>query len=194
MRAVTGSAASARRIASRLALRMLLRSMPSAQTDETPMPSAVFRIVSKSASRCSAVRRFESSSPLGMRLGLSTTAAATTGPASGPRPASSSPATGQSPSLIAFFSNAKSGFWSSSKRGGESERARAMLRRCSHRFRFSARPSRPLGWRSGRLRRQPGTGWTDFFARPPQRPGGNASIRAASAARSSSRPGRRGRF
>ena len=34
-----------------------------------------------------------------MRLGSSTTAAATTGPASGPRPASSQPATGQMPLL-----------------------------------------------------------------------------------------------
>ena len=36
-----------------------------------------------------------------MRSGSSTTAAATTGPASGPRPASSQPATGQMPRFIA---------------------------------------------------------------------------------------------
>ena len=36
-----------------------------------------------------------------MRLGSRMTAAATTGPASGPRPASSQPATGQTPRLIA---------------------------------------------------------------------------------------------
>src|SRR5207245_3381176 len=47
--------------------------------------------------------------PLGMRLGSSTTAAATTGPASGPRPASSQPATGQTPRLISARSRRKLG-------------------------------------------------------------------------------------
>ena len=39
--------------------------------------------------------------PRGMRLGSRITAAATTGPASGPRPASSQPATGQTPRFMA---------------------------------------------------------------------------------------------
>ena len=43
----------------------------------------------------------ESSSPRGMRSGSRMTAAATTGPASGPRPASSQPATGQTPRFSA---------------------------------------------------------------------------------------------
>ena len=47
--------------------------------------------------------------PLGIRLGSSTTAAATTGPASGPRPASSQPATGQTPRLISARSRRKPG-------------------------------------------------------------------------------------
>ena len=47
--------------------------------------------------------------PLGMRFGSSTTAAATTGPASGPRPASSQPATGQMPRLISARSRRKLG-------------------------------------------------------------------------------------
>ena len=47
--------------------------------------------------------------PLGIRLGSSTTAAATTGPASGPRPASSQPATGQTPRLISARSRRKLG-------------------------------------------------------------------------------------
>src|ERR1700726_3152645 len=47
--------------------------------------------------------------PLGIRLGSSTTAAATTGPASGPRPASSQPATGQMPRLIIARSRRKLG-------------------------------------------------------------------------------------
>ena len=45
----------------------------------------------------------------GMRFGSSTTAAATTGPASGPRPASSQPATGQTPRLISARSRRKLG-------------------------------------------------------------------------------------
>ena len=47
--------------------------------------------------------------PFGIRLGSSTTAAATTGPASGPRPASSQPATGQTPRLISARSRRKLG-------------------------------------------------------------------------------------
>jgi hypothetical protein len=46
---------------------------------------------------------------LGIRFGSSTTAAATTGPASGPRPASSQPATGQTPRLISPRSRRKLG-------------------------------------------------------------------------------------
>jgi hypothetical protein len=44
-----------------------------------------------------------------MRFGSSTTAAATTGPASGPRPTSSQPATGQMPRLISARSRRKLG-------------------------------------------------------------------------------------
>src|SRR5215471_476806 len=47
--------------------------------------------------------------PLGMRSGSRITAAATTGPASGPRPASSQPATGQMPRLISARSRRKLG-------------------------------------------------------------------------------------
>jgi hypothetical protein len=69
----------------------------------------VEQISSNSSSRRSAVSRLESSMPLGMRLGSSTTAAATTGPASGPRPASSQPATGHTPRLISARSRRKLG-------------------------------------------------------------------------------------
>src|SRR6476469_3153362 len=58
---------------------------------------ALAQIFSYSFSRSSASSFLESLSPRGMRSGSSTTAAATTGPASGPRPASSQPATGQTP-------------------------------------------------------------------------------------------------
>ena len=57
-----------------------------------------WRRSSRRASRASSASSFlESLSPRGMRLGSRMTAAATTGPASGPRPASSQPATGQTP-------------------------------------------------------------------------------------------------
>src|ERR1700758_2073973 len=55
-----------------------------------------------------------------MRLGSRITAAATTGPASGPRPASSTPATGKTPRFIAARSRRKlgrSGGSSSGRRG-----------------------------------------------------------------------------
>src|SRR5262249_55949901 len=48
-------------------------------------------------------------SPRGMRSGSRITAAATTGPASGPRPASSQPATGKTPRFIAARSRRKLG-------------------------------------------------------------------------------------
>src|SRR4051812_39383623 len=47
--------------------------------------------------------------PLGILLGSSPPAAATPGPASGPRPASSQPATGQTPRLISARSRRKLG-------------------------------------------------------------------------------------
>ena len=50
------------------------------------------RISTASSVRCSAVSTFESASPSMPRPGRKTTAAATTGPAKGPRPASSTPA------------------------------------------------------------------------------------------------------
>ena len=69
----------------------------------------VAQISSNNSSRRSAVSRLELSIPLGIRFGSSTTAAATTGPASGPRPASSQPATGQTPRLISARSRRKLG-------------------------------------------------------------------------------------
>ena len=83
---------------------------------------------------------------------------------------------------IAFVSKEKSGFSTISKRGGESERGRAMLRRCSHRLRFSASPSRPLGRRSGKAPSAAGAeAGRDSFD-PRERRGGRAAgagLRAA---------------
>ena len=106
--------------------------------------AALETILSNSASRWSKVRRFESSSPSGMRAGSSTTAAATTGPASGPLPASSMPATGQRPWAIALVSTEKSGFSTISKRSGESERGRAMCGRLAPAP--ILRKTLPAGW------------------------------------------------
>src|SRR5678816_4170521 len=54
-------------------------------------------MISNSSARCSASSRFESSPPRIRVPGASITAAATTGPASGPRPASSTPARRDTP-------------------------------------------------------------------------------------------------
>src|SRR3954469_18780191 len=87
---------------------MLSRSIRAGDAKATAN-DAVAQISSNSSSRRSALSRLESSMPLGMRFGSSTTAAATTGPASGPRPASSQPATGQTPRLISARSRRKLG-------------------------------------------------------------------------------------
>src|SRR5207237_10070731 len=68
----------------------------------------------------------ESFRPRGMRLGSRITAAATTGPASGPRPASSHPAIGQMPRLSAARSRRKVGRMSSSASGRRGARFSAM--------------------------------------------------------------------
>ncbi len=74
------------------------------------MPTRAERMMgSNSASRSASVSFFESSRPGGMALRSSTTAAATTGPAHGPRPASSMPQTRSMPCRIASSSMVKSG-------------------------------------------------------------------------------------
>src|SRR6266571_6113513 len=91
-------------MARRVAWSMFTRSIVSASTKPTPMATARERMTTYSDSRSSGVNRFESSTPAIRVPGPSTTAAATTGPASGPRPASSSPATDTSPCRQAAFS------------------------------------------------------------------------------------------
>ena len=105
---VSGSAWTARASAHNDARRILSRSIRAGDAKATAN-EAVRQISSNSSSRRSGVSRLESSIPLGIRLGSSTTAAATTGPASGPRPASSQPATGQTPRLISARSRRKLG-------------------------------------------------------------------------------------
>ncbi len=105
---VSGSACTARVSAHSEARRILSRSIRAGEAKATAN-DAVAQISSNSSSRRSALSRLESSMPLGMRFGSSTTAAATTGPASGPRPASSQPATGQTPRLISARSRRKLG-------------------------------------------------------------------------------------
>ena len=85
---------SARSMARIEARRILSRSISRTLAAPTATATARSRILTANFSRCSAVSTFESSSP---RIGFApignTTAAATTGPASGPRPTSSIPAT-----------------------------------------------------------------------------------------------------
>ncbi len=103
----SASAATARRIASSVAWRMLIVSISAAVALAMPMASADCAISANSSSRRAGVRFFESSSPSGTACGSRITAAATTGPASGPRPTSSTPASGQRPSAMAFVSRWK---------------------------------------------------------------------------------------
>src|SRR5262249_39974263 len=79
-----------------VACRMLRLSISPTDAKPTPQATALALISTSSASRVLAVSFLESSSPLGMRRGFSTsriTAAAHTGPAHRPRPASSTPPT-----------------------------------------------------------------------------------------------------
>ncbi len=71
-----------------------------------PTPTAIARamITSYSSARRSGERTLESARCLMRRSGSMTTAAATTGPASGPRPASSTPATQTTPARQACAS------------------------------------------------------------------------------------------
>src|SRR5216683_2051519 len=72
---------------------MLRRSISSGSTTPRPTATARRRISTSSRSRTAAVRTFESATPSRCVPGGKTTAAATTGPASGPMPTSSTPAT-----------------------------------------------------------------------------------------------------
>src|SRR5439155_14125595 len=72
---------------------MFTRSMVSWSTIATATASARSWMTTKSSSRRSGESTFESATPRMRCSGVTTTAAATTGPASGPRPASSTPAT-----------------------------------------------------------------------------------------------------
>ena len=115
-RGLTGSEATARASAHSDARRILSRSIRAGGAIATATWARA-QMRSYSTSRRSAVRRLESSSPRGMLSGSRITAAATTGPASGPRPASSQPATGHTPRLSAERSRRKVGRSTSSARG-----------------------------------------------------------------------------
>src|SRR5262249_33457361 len=76
---------------------MLRRSMSPTSTTPMPMPSAQAWIFPASSSRSAALSFFESSTPRSLTSRGRMTAAARTGPASGPTPTSSTPATRVSP-------------------------------------------------------------------------------------------------
>ena len=88
----------ARRMASRLAARMFSASISAASAQATAQAVARAATASASRARAAAPSVLESASPATGRPGSRITAAATTGPASGPRPASSTPATRRPPS------------------------------------------------------------------------------------------------
>ena len=87
------SASTARRIASMVACRMLRVSISSHEHSAIAQASAYSRICGASSSRRASVSFFELRRPSIGRFGSRMTAAANTGPASGPRPASSTPQT-----------------------------------------------------------------------------------------------------
>ena len=90
--AAGASPSTARRIASSVARRMLSRSISSTLASATLQQTAPWRRISRSSrSRSSGCSSFESFRPRIGPFSSRITAAATTGPASGPRPASSTP-------------------------------------------------------------------------------------------------------
>ena len=147
---LTGSAATARAKAHSDARRILSRSMRQGGAHATET-WALAQILACSFSRVCGSSFLESSSPRGTRLGSRMTAAATTGPASGPLPASSHPATGHTPRLSAARSRRKVGRIFSSANGNRGAAAspppgflRAELSRLMAR---SCLPRRPSQWK-----------------------------------------------
>src|SRR5579859_3880292 len=93
---LTARPATARRMASMEAWKMFSRSISSTVANATDQAVARSLMRSARSSRRSGVSTFESARPLMRRAGLRITAAAWTGPASGPLPASSTPQTSSS--------------------------------------------------------------------------------------------------
>ena len=83
----------ARTMARWVALKMFSRSISRGSATPTLNAAAFSRTRAESSSRCFAVRRLESSTPVLSKPSPSTTTHATTGPHSAPRPTSSMPAT-----------------------------------------------------------------------------------------------------
>ena len=88
----TRMAATARVMAMSEACRILMRDISSIQARPMPQPVASWRISAARRSRSSALSTLESSRPMRSNPSGKMTAAATTGPARQPRPASSAPA------------------------------------------------------------------------------------------------------
>src|SRR5258708_33740363 len=86
-----------------VACRMLSAAISSTEAKPTPQATALALISTSSVSRVLAESFLESSRPFGTFFGLRITAPALTGPAHGPRPASSTPHTG--PPMKAFSSS-----------------------------------------------------------------------------------------
>ncbi len=106
---VSGSACKARRMANRVASRILRRSISASLADPMPMPLARRTISANSRIRSGSPTCLESFNPASRQRRGNTTAAATTGPARGPRPASSRPAMRRYPQHLASTSNSSVG-------------------------------------------------------------------------------------
>jgi len=99
------SDASARRMARRVASKILRRSISCSVATPTPTARARWTITSYNRDRSDSETRLESSTPTKRQRVGKITAAATTGPARGPRPASSRPAIQRWPRRRASNSN-----------------------------------------------------------------------------------------
>jgi hypothetical protein len=106
IRAMVGimcSCSTARRIANMVACRMLMVSISWCEHSAMAQARACSRMMGASSSRRASVSFLESRRPSIGRFGSRMTAAANTGPASGPRPASSTPQTMSSSVNGRFF-------------------------------------------------------------------------------------------
>ena len=128
---------------------MSVRSMVSAEHEANETASAFFRMTSNSASRSSCGQPLGIVEPLGDALRVEDHRRRHDRP--GQRPAAGLVEPGDRPDAArhrrASPSRNRDGSLPSRNRGGESERGRAIVRRCSHQLRFSA-SLRPRG--SGR--------------------------------------------
>jgi len=126
------SRATARAIACKEARRMSVRSISTEEIAQALQVTALARISSYKSRRLAAVSFLLSSRPEGHHVGGRTTAAATTGPAQQPRPASSTPASRHSPGPDFSWSNRTRGLSRSGTAATGGLRGSWPYGRCAH--------------------------------------------------------------